>query len=120
MLTFNGGAKSEAVSVLWARQKIEGLMDKYRTQGQPESIKADITEIAMEHHLVSKFTSLVAVDKTPVRAAEEMLKTKAIANNRPAGWTMKSLPQTATPAMLQVLIGLLSLVSGLLLRRRQQ
>ena len=119
-LTFKGGAKSEAVSVLWARQKIEGLMDKYRTQGQPESIKADITEIAMEHHLVSKFTSLVAVDKTPVRAAEEMLKTKAIANNRPAGWTMKSLPQTATPAMLQVLIGLLSLVSGLLLRRRQQ
>jgi Ca-activated chloride channel homolog len=120
ILTFNGGAQSQAVSVLWARQKIEGLMDNYRTQGQPDSVKQEITELAMEHHLVSKFTSLVAVDKTPVRPAKEMLKIKSIASNRPAGWTMNSLPQTATPAMLQILIGLLSLISALLLRRRQE
>jgi len=118
-LKFNGGAQSEAVSVLWARQKIEGLMDKYRTQGKPDKVKAEITELAMEHHLVSKFTSLVAVDKTPVRPANELLKTKAIATNRPAGWTMKTLPQTATPAMLQMMIGLLSLLSALVLRRRK-
>jgi Ca-activated chloride channel homolog len=118
-LTFNGGAQSQAVSVLWARQKIEGLMDKYRTQGQPDKVKQEITDLAMEHHLVSKFTSLVAVDKTPVRPKTEGLKSKNIATNRPAGWAMKILPQTATPAMLQILLGLLSLISALLLRRRQ-
>lgn len=70
--------------------------------------------------MVSKFTSLVAVDKTPVRPKTEGLKSKNIATNRPAGWTMKALPQTATPAMLQILLGLLSLLSALLLRRRQR
>lgn len=119
-LTFKGGAQSQAVSVLWARQKIEGLMDKYRTQGRPDKVKQEITDLAMEHHLVSKFTSLVAVDKTPVRPKTEGLKSKNIATNRPAGWTMKALPQTATPAMLQILLGLLSLLSALLLRRRQR
>lgn len=69
---------------------------------------------------MSKFTSLVAVDKTPVRPSGEKLKTKAVATNRPAGWKMGSLPQTATPATLQLLIGLMSLLSGLILRRRQQ
>jgi Ca-activated chloride channel homolog len=118
-LTFNGGAQSQAVSVLWARQKIEGLMDKYRIQGQPDKVKQEITDLAMEHHLVSKFTSLVAVDKTPVRPETKGLKSKNIATNRSAGWTMKTLPQTATPAMLQIAIGLLSLLSALLLRRRQ-
>ena len=118
-LTFNGGAQSQAVSVLWARQKIEGLMDKYRTQGQPDKVKQEITDLAMEHHLVSKFTSLVAVDQTPVRPKTAALKSKNIATNRPAGWAMKTLPQTATPAMLQILLGLLSLISALLLRRRQ-
>ncbi len=117
-LTFNGGAQSDAVSVLWARQKIEGFMDRYRRQGQPESIKNDIIEIAIEHHLVSKFTSLVAVDKTPTRPAEALLKTKAVATNRPAGWKMGSLPQTATPATFQLLIGLIALLSSLILRRR--
>jgi len=95
-------------------------MDQYRTQGQPESVKADITDIAMEYHLVSKFTSLVAVDKTPVRPEGKALKTHAMATNRPVGWKMGTLPQTATPAMLQILIGLLSLLSGLMLRRKQQ
>lgn len=119
-LKLNGGAKSEAVSVLWARQKIDGLMDKYRTQGKPEDLKLEITQLALDHHLVSKFTSLVAVDKTPVRPSNEKLTSKAIATNRPAGWGMKSLPQTATPAMMQLLIGMLLLLAGLFVRRSQQ
>lgn len=49
-LRLDGGAQSEAVSVLWARQKIEGFMDRYRRQGQPENIKNDIVDLAMEHH----------------------------------------------------------------------
>ena len=118
-MTLKGGKQSNAVSVLWARRKIDGLMDRYRLENQDEKIKTEIVSVALEHHLVSKFTSLVAVDKTPVRPDTEPLQTKAIAGNLPAGLKMGQLPQTATSAMLQLLFGFLSLLSGLFLRWRR-
>ncbi|PHS71418.1 MAG: marine proteobacterial sortase target protein [Methylophaga sp.] len=118
-VTLKGGGHSEAVSVLWARRKIEGLMDRYRLTDQDNQVKSDIVEVALAHHLVSKFTSLVAVDKTPVRRSSEQLYVQKIASNMPAGWTMGQLPQTATAASLQILIGFISLFSALLLRRRK-
>jgi len=117
-VALTSGAASSAVATLWARQKIASLMDDYRTQGRPQQVKQQITELALQHHLVSKFTSLVAVDKTPVRPQQESLQSKAIATNKPAGWAMKTLPQTATPAMMNMLLGLLMLVLGLISRRR--
>jgi len=95
------------------------LMDRYRLENQDEKIKTEIVNVALEHHLVSKFTSLVAVDKTPVRPDTEPLQTKAIAGNLPAGSKMGQLPQTATSAMLQLLFGFLSLLTGLFLRWRR-
>jgi len=43
-----------------------------------ELSKKDIVELALDYHLVSKFTSLVAVDITPVRPETEELVTQAI------------------------------------------
>ena len=40
----------------------------------------------MEHQLVSRLTSLVAVDKTPSRPAGEPLKLTDLPINLPAGW----------------------------------
>lgn len=118
-VTLQGGGKSDLVSVLWARRKIEGLMDEYRRAGEDRELyKEDIVEIALAHHLVSKFTSLVAVDKTSARSASEKLNTKAIAINAPAGSVMSQLPQTATPAALQIMLGLISLFIGVCLRWR--
>lgn len=113
------GAESDLVSTFWARRKIESLMDDYRTQGQSENIKNAIVNVALTHHLVSKFTSLVAVEKTPVRPKEEDLKSKTIASNMPAGWKMGQLPQTATSAELQLLIGFFLLIIMQLLRWRK-
>ncbi|NOR71894.1 MAG: marine proteobacterial sortase target protein, partial [Methylomarinum sp.] len=89
------GAESDLVSTFWARRKIESLMDDYRTQYQREDIKDAIVNVALAHHLVSKFTSLIAVEQTPVRLTEDELKSKAIASNMPAGWKLGQLPQTA-------------------------
>jgi Ca-activated chloride channel family protein len=113
------GAESDLVSTFWARRKIESLMDDYRTQNQREDIKDAIVNVALDHHLVSKFTSLVAVEKTPVRPQEEDLKSKAIASNMPAGWKMGQLPQTATSAELQLLFGFFLLLIMQLLRWRK-
>jgi len=114
-----GGGQSQAVSVLWARRKISALMDEYRRSNSDDS-KAEIVEIALKHHLVSKFTSLVAVDKTPVRPVAEKLNTQAIAVNPPKGNTLTQFPQTATAATLQFIIGLILFLSGLILRWRQE
>jgi Ca-activated chloride channel family protein len=107
------------VSTFWARRKIESLMDDYRTQNQREDIKDAIVNVALAHHLVSKFTSLVAVEKTPVRPTEADLKSKVIASNMPAGWKMGQLPQTATSAELQLLFGFFLLLVMQLLRGRK-
>ncbi|NOQ81617.1 MAG: marine proteobacterial sortase target protein [Methylophaga sp.] len=119
-VALQGGGQSEAVSVLWARRKISGLMDDYRRAGEDnELIKDDIVDIALTHHLVTKFTSLVAVDKTPVRPVSEKLNTQAIAMNPPAGSVMTQFPQTATPARLQLFLGFILLLASLFLRWRQ-
>ncbi|MGY8794311.1 MAG: hypothetical protein ACKVJN_04160, partial [Woeseiales bacterium] len=56
---------------------------------------------ALAHHLVSKYTSLVAIDKTPVRPVSESLKKEQVPNQLPYGQSMNAIygfPATATGA----------------------
>ncbi len=54
-----------AVSRLWAREKISFLeREMHRNGASPELVEA-VTTTALEHHLMSQYTSLVAVDETP-------------------------------------------------------
>jgi Ca-activated chloride channel family protein len=99
------------VAVLWARAKIDALMDAGR-QGLPEvDVRDAVLDIALTHHLVSKYTSLVAVDVTPTRPGGiDAIKT-ALPGNVPQGLTgFGPLPRTATPAMLSIVIGLFLLL----------
>lgn len=108
-----GGQQQTGISKLWARRKLASLMDQRIGSDESEAIEKQITQIALEHHLVSKFTSLVAVDVTPSRVKEALLKTHAIPVNLPDGWQYENvfgpLPQTATPAFLHLIIGVLLL-----------
>jgi Ca-activated chloride channel family protein len=123
-LPFSGGANEPGVAVLWARAKIDALMDAGR-QGLPEvDVRDAVLDIALTHHLVSKYTSLVAVDVTPTRpGGVDAIKT-ALPGNVPQGLTgFGQLPRTATPAMLSIVIGLfLLLVAAVIaaLRRRDR
>jgi Ca-activated chloride channel family protein len=108
--------------VLWARRFIRHLMGQ-GVSGDQDAWRRQIEKVALEHHLVSKFTSLVAVDKTPVRPLEAELDSRPVPTQRPKGWEMAAvfgrLPQTATPANLYLLLGWLGLLSALMLRRRR-
>jgi Ca-activated chloride channel family protein len=86
---------------LWARRKIEALMD-----GEGD-VKQQVVELALAHHLVSRYTSLVAVDHTPSGVPLKNCETRAVPVNLPQGWggIDGSLPGTATPASLYILIG---------------
>lgn len=114
----------DGLSVYWARQKIASLMDQQR-HGQDESaLRQAILDVALSHHLVSKYTSLVAVDVTPVRPTDKILQTHAMNTNLPEGQDYQAifgLPSTATSGKQQFLIGLFTLVvAAMLWRVRRQ
>ncbi len=102
----------DGLSVYWARQKISLLMDQQR-QGQDKSaVRQAVLDVALAHHLVSKYTSLVAVDKEPVRPTDKTLVTHAMKTNLPEGQDYQAifgLPKTATSGRLQILFGLATL-----------
>lgn len=73
------------IAGLWAREKIASIINSaYHGQVNDEQ-KRQIIDTAIEHHLVSRFTSLVAVDKTPSRLAEQLHQQK-IKNAIPKGF----------------------------------
>jgi len=82
--------------------------------------EARILELALQHHLVSEYTSLVAVDDTPVRPAGMPDRPEQAPTSAPLGsyWANTTgFARTATPAPLLVLIGFAALAfAGLLYR----
>jgi Ca-activated chloride channel family protein len=100
-----GGATESGISKLWAREKIESLTDRNV-----------IIKIGLEHHLVTEFTSLVAVDVTPASVPQEACESKAVPANLAAGWG-GTLPATATPAPLLMLLGICFIAIAVVIRR---
>ena len=84
-LPLANAAEGKGLSKLWARRKIADA-EVARTTRQASSEDADkrILALALEHQLVTRLTSLVAVDKTPSRPQGEPLKAIGIAD-QPAG-----------------------------------
>lgn len=107
------------VGVLWARQKIDALLDSLRGGAQETEVRPAVVELALAHHLVSRYTSLVAVDKTPARPAAEPLQGGAMPTNLPEGWKHEAvfgrLPKGATDARLNLVLGGLALLACVVL-----
>ncbi len=106
----------------WARQKIESLEDEARLAGQ-EPEKDRITALAVNHGLMSAYTSFVAVDTSPARDAETPMVSNNLPTLLPAGSQagMLRYPKTATSAPLLIALGLVGLMFSLaivLLQRR--
>ena len=82
-----------------------------------EAFRLKIIDLALKHHLVSRYTSLVAVDVTPVRDANQPLQTHPIKTNLPQGQDYAAifgLAQGATAGPIHLLGGLISLISAFL------
>lgn len=118
--------EGRGMGVLWAREKIASHIDSLREGAKEEEVRDAVVEIALAHHLVSKYTSLVAVDKTPVRPKADELQSGAIPTNLPEGWeydkVFGELPQGATDSLWNLLAGCLTLLlaTGLYLTARRQ
>ncbi len=115
------------VKTAWAREKIRSLSESYH-HAENEKIKTHfknkIINVSQQHHLVSQYTSLVAVDVTPVNQGG-MLYQQRLKNNRPHGWAAPNkakamvaqihLPQTATASPWHLILATVLIIFGTLL-----
>lgn len=90
-LTLADARPASGIAALWARARIEGLTDSLREGAKPAAVHAEITETALRHHLVSRYTSLVAVEQVVSRPAGAPSVARDVPRNLPHGWT---LPQS--------------------------
>ena len=117
-LQLGTAVNSAGVAALWARARIGELMDMERRGGAPDEMRADILETALTHHLVSKYTSLIAVDKTPVRPAGDPLASEQVPNLLPYGQSTNAIfgfPATATGAPALRIMGAAGVLAAFLL-----
>ena len=112
------GDAESGVGKLWARRKVEGLMDGLALGAERTAVRSAVLEIGLEHHLVTPFTSLIAVDVSP-SAPSGGAPTRLVPLNRPAG-AAGLLPRTATPSLLHAFAAVALLLVGLALRPRDE
>jgi Ca-activated chloride channel family protein len=104
-LTLPAAGANEGIARLWGREKIESLMDHIADGSDPNGVEASVIGVALQHHLVSQYTSLVAIDQTP-QGLNPTCKAEPLPDpNSPDHDDAGTLPQTATPAAMLLMIG---------------
>jgi Ca-activated chloride channel family protein len=110
------------LAVHWTRAKIAFLMDQRRAGAPEAAVRDAVLDLALRHHLVSAYTSLVAVDVTPARPDGAPLASHALETNLPAGWQYEAVfgaGQGATAGRLHMVLGLAALGAAAALWRWQ-
>lgn len=127
-------ADGAGVAALWARRKLERLDETANEGENRDAVRAAGLEVALGYGLISRYTSLVAVDTTPARPADGRLESAQVPVNLPEGMSAQAifgtggtvignpaanapvaLPQTATAAELERLAGSVLLLLALLM-----
>lgn len=132
------------LDVLWARRKIADLEENRFSRSTASQIDQQILDTALKYHLVSRLTSMVAVDVTPSRPISENLSAQNVPTMLPNGWDFAlvagtniadakpqpvmsphaarqkilPVPGTASPHNFLMLLGAGFMSMALLLRRR--
>ncbi|MEO9079831.1 MAG: hypothetical protein ABI268_11035, partial [Rhodanobacter sp.] len=107
----SAAATAQGLDRLWAQARIADLTDRLARGGESAPLIKQITDTALAAHLVSRYTSLVAVDRTPTRTADATLQHEQIPNVMPSD---THFAQTATPAELELWLALCALLVAML------
>lgn len=116
-LTLDNDSNSRGIASVWAYRKITSLLDEKIAGRDEAAVRGDVIKVALAHHLVSPYTSFVAVDKTPGRQAGEMLNKETVLNARPAGQSAQpyAWPATAAGSDLNMIVGTVLLLTALII-----
>jgi Ca-activated chloride channel family protein len=94
-------SEGKGIAKLWARRKIDDLEANAYAVNDAAALDKQIEAVALANHLVSRVTSLVAVDVTPSRPAGEPVVSTDLPLNLPEGWDFEKVfgekPQQAIP-----------------------
>ncbi|MEA3413769.1 MAG: marine proteobacterial sortase target protein [Pseudomonadota bacterium] len=99
----------QGASKIWARLRIGALMDAV-TRGEDQNrIRSEVTALGLRHQLVTRYTSLVAVESAPTRPPAAQLHSETVPQMLPAGQQYAVIfggfPATATPATAHLAAG---------------
>ena len=86
-----GGSTHAGIDRLFARRKIDSLNSRLLDGANADAVRAEIVAIGLNHHLVTKHTSLVAVEQVVSRPQDQSLKSSALPTNLPKGWVMEDI-----------------------------
>jgi Ca-activated chloride channel family protein len=105
------------ITVLWARKRVESLMDEWRESDEAsrETLRARIIAHAIRYRLVTRFTSLVAVEQS-VSNPSGASSTVAVRSELPEGMQMDKVfgaPATGTADAFLEVLGLALLAMGI-------
>jgi Ca-activated chloride channel family protein len=75
--------KGAGIDKLWARRKIQGLTDSLQQGGDARTVRQAVVDLGLRHHLVTDYTSLVAVDEQPTAPANARPVTGIVPVNPP-------------------------------------
>lgn len=110
------------IAALWARKKIRSLMESRALGKDKQKVRENVIATALEHHLVSSFTSLVAVDDSISRTDGKPLPTSTVKTHMVHGGQHQALfgggARTGSSSGLRIVVGIvLTLLSVTLLFR---
>jgi Ca-activated chloride channel family protein len=108
----SSGPGGDNLAKLWARKKIEALEDGLMFGADPELTQLEITGLALDYGLLTRYTSMVAVDRTPRRNSGESLALAEVPGLLPTGSSaqLAGYPSTATGWVAQLLLSLFVLL----------
>jgi len=90
-LSLSGGRQHDGISKLWARRKIAGLMDSIHEGAAMDKVSKEVADLGVLHQLVTRWSSLVAVDVTPTRPVDTELDRRSVQSLLPKGWDWRKI-----------------------------
>ncbi|MCZ6697129.1 MAG: marine proteobacterial sortase target protein [Acidobacteria bacterium] len=109
-----GAERGSGIGTRWARARVETYMDELYRGAELETIRKSVIDVASPFNLVTRFTSLVAVEQQP--SADGTWTSLPVAGGLPHGSRLLGqLPSGGTLGPLMLLSGLLLIALGLLM-----
>ncbi|NQZ21875.1 MAG: marine proteobacterial sortase target protein [Colwellia sp.] len=68
-LIINDSPSSKGISSLWARRKIESLLDSLVVGANKDKVRAQVIATSLNHQIISPYTSFIAIEKQPERSS---------------------------------------------------